>query len=294
MDIVATALRHPSIGETVPGQNLQTFPGGKGANQAVASAKQGAVTYLAGCVGSDESGVQLIEFLEGEGVDVSYIKTESDITTGTALITVAKADNTIVVVPGANGRVDSKMVGEIDINNGDVLLSQFEVPLEAISSFFEKGRRRGAITVLNPAPAKPCSLSLLRSVDVLVLNETELAFLVNESTASEVDDISSAAKRLAVSPDQVLVVTLGAKGVMAVQGENSISIPGIAVDAVDTTGAGDCFVGAFASQLSSGESLEDSLHYANCAAAISVQRHGAGPSMPSREEVVRFASAQLN
>src|SRR6478736_3660309 len=179
MDVVATATRHPRVGETVPGQAVHYFPGGKGANQAVAAAKLGAPTALIGRLGMDAFGQQLRQFLSQQGVDLALVKDTADIHTGTAVITIADADNTIVVVPGANALVSAEDVAAPVLAKGDVTVSQFEIPQATIAAFFKRARAAGATTILNPAPAIACEPELLDLVDILVLNETELGFLAN-------------------------------------------------------------------------------------------------------------------
>src|SRR6202165_5695772 len=153
MDVVATADRHPRIGETVAGQAVHYFPGGKGANQAVSAAKLGASTTLIGRLGKDAFGDQLRAFLSAQGIDLSFVRETAEAHTGTAIITVANADNTIVVVPGANAFVDAADVAAPTFAKGDIAVSQFEIPLAAISAFFKRARAAGATTILNPAPA---------------------------------------------------------------------------------------------------------------------------------------------
>lgn len=287
MDVVATASRHPRVGETVPGQAVHYFPGGKGANQAVAAAKLGAPATLIGRLGTDAFGKQLRTFLAAHGVDLALVKDTADIHTGTAIITIADADNTIVVVPGANALVSVEDVAAPGLAKRDVAVSQFEIPLPTIAAFFERARAAGATTILNPAPAIACSPELLDLVDIMILNETELGFFTN----TELHDSDAparfveAAKRLQTGANGIICVTLGKRGVLAlVDGETSM-IAGRAVKAVDTTGAGDCFVGALAAQLAGGTAIRDALEYANAAASISVQRMGAAPSMPTAAEV---------
>ncbi|MGY2883804.1 ribokinase [Bradyrhizobium sp. USDA 4524] len=177
MDVVATAERHPRIGETVAGEAVLYFPGGKGANQAVASAKLGVPTTLIGRLGTDAFGKELRTFLAAQGVDLTFVKDTDGTHSGTAIITLANADNTIVVVPGANGLVEADDVAAPVLARGDVAVSQFEIPLPAIAAFFRRARAVGATTILNPAPAKQADKALLDLVDILVLNETELGYL---------------------------------------------------------------------------------------------------------------------
>lgn len=287
MDVVATADRHPKVGETVAGRQVLYFPGGKGANQAVAASRLGARTTLIGRLGKDSFGAELKAFLCDQGIDLGYVVETADAHTGTAIITVAQADNTIVVVPGANGLVGADDVEVVPLLAGDVAVSQFEIPLPAIAAFFRRARAAGATTLLNPAPAQAMPPELLALVDILVLNETELGFLAG-SELSENDEaarIIEVARRLQASEDQTICVTLGKRGVLALAGGEEIAVPGRVVKALDTTGAGDCFVGALAAQLADDMPLRAALAFANAAASISVQRMGAGPSMPTAAEV---------
>src|ERR1700693_2191872 len=153
MDVVATADRHPRIGETVAGQRVLYFPGGKGANQAVAAARLGAAPTLIGRLGKDAFGDELKAFLSGQGIDLSYVQQSAEAHTGTAIITVANADNTIVVIPGANAQVSAADVETPTLATGDIAVSQFEIPLPTITAFFKRARAAGATTILNPAPA---------------------------------------------------------------------------------------------------------------------------------------------
>ncbi|MBH5400176.1 ribokinase [Bradyrhizobium sp. CNPSo 4010] len=287
MDVVAIADRHPRVGETVAGRQVLYFPGGKGANQAVAATRLGARTTLIGRLGRDSFGAELKAFLGEQGIDLGYVVETTETHTGTAIITVAEADNTIVVVPGANGLVGADDVEVVPLLKGDIAVSQFEIPLPAIAAFFHRARAASAVTVLNPAPAQKMPGELLALVDILVLNETELGFLagteLSESDAAA--RITDVARKLQAREDQTICVTLGKRGVLALGGREEIAVAGRVVKAVDTTGAGDCFVGALAAQLADGAALREALAFANAAASISVQRMGAGPSMPTAREV---------
>ncbi|MGY3483699.1 ribokinase [Bradyrhizobium sp. USDA 4011] len=287
MDVVATAERHPKVGETVAGEAVLYFPGGKGANQAVASAKQGVPTTLVGRLGTDAFGKELRTFLAAQGVDLTFVKDTGGTHSGTAIITLANADNTIVVVPGANGLVDADDVAAPVLAKGDVAVSQFEIPLPTIAAFFSRARAAGATTILNPAPAKPVDKALLDLVDVLILNETELGLLTGRELkdGDEYETFMEAARSLQVREDQIICVTLGKRGIVALVNGNMHVDRGRAVKAVDSTGAGDCFVGAVAALLADGQQIQAAMSYANIAASICVQRMGAAPSMPTVEEV---------
>jgi ribokinase len=287
MDVVATADRHPKMGETVAGRELGYFPGGKGANQAVAAARLGAATTLIGRVGADAFGRDLRTFLAAQGVDLAFVRDTPEAHTGTAVITVAHADNTIVVVPGANAHLSAADVSAARLAKGDVAVSQFEIPLPTISAFFARARAAGATTILNPAPALPFGRELLDLVDILILNESELGLLA-KTELRDTDDQArfvEAMRSLQADTDKIICVTLGKRGGVALVGREPLIIPGRVVEAVDTTGAGDCFVGAVAAHLAAGKSVRDAFHYANIAASICVQRMGAAPSMPTADEV---------
>jgi ribokinase len=286
MDVVATAERHPRVGETVAGQAVLYFPGGKGANQAVAAAKLGAPSTLIGRLGTDAFGTELRAFLAAQGVDLAFVKDTAGAHTGTAIITIAEADNTIVVISGANALVDAADAAAPVLANGDVAVSQFEIPLATIVAFFKRARAAGATTILNPAPASKFDKELLDLVDILIINETELGFLTGHELRDTDDHarFTEAARTLA-GKDKIICVTLGKRGVMALVEGEPLIVAGRAVKAIDTTGAGDCFVGALASQLAGGRAIGDALGYANAAASICVQRMGAAPSMPTAAEV---------
>ena len=295
MDIVAQVQRHPVPGETVPGTTLAYFPGGKGANQAVAASRAGADVTMTGSVGNDAFGSDLVAFLQDNGIDTSAVE-EKNICTGTALIVVDVAgENSIVVVSGANGTMSAEdVVGACVPHKGDVLVAQFETPVSATTAFFATGKAAGARCILNPAPAAKVPTDLLTQVDILVVNETELCVasgddLGDSPTMAGIKAASERLRRLGFTG--CLVATLGARGALALLGDRVIEVPGRQVDAVDTTGAGDCFVGYLASSLAQGQDMDNALTTANAAASLCVQRPGAGPSMPQREEVDDLVSA---
>jgi len=287
MDVVALAERHPRVGETVAGTSVKYFPGGKGANQAVSAAKLGAQTLLIGRLGSDAFGAELRAFLASQGVDLSAVTETADAHSGTAIITLADADNTIVVIPGANGMVGADDVAGAALTKGDVAVSQFEIPLPTIAAFFARARAAGATTILNPAPMRAFDRALHDLVDILVLNETELGLLAKAELheSDEPARFADVARSVLTRPDQIVCVTLGKRGALALIDGAPLLVPGRVVKAVDTTGAGDCFVGALAAQLAQGTPLREALGFANIAASICVQRMGASPSMPTRAEV---------
>ena len=287
MDIVTNVARHPVPGETVFGQELNYFPGGKGANQAVASAKFGSVTTMIGHVGDDASGVELVSVLERHNIQLA-VKKIPNTPTGTALIAVSTAtsDNSIIVVPGANATLTPDDVPQDLLQPGDILLSQFEIPADTILAFFEQGRAKNTLNIFNAAPALPIPAALYQAIDILIINETELAALAGvEVEADDENSLLIALQKLA-QPHLKIIVTLGAKGAILFA-DNAIAtrIAGLKVKAIDTTGAGDCFCGTLASALAQQHDLPTALTFANRAAALSVTRIGAIPSMPHRDEL---------
>lgn len=286
MDVVAYAPRLPAPGETLTGSSLSFFQGGKGANQAVASAKAGVPTMFVGRLGEDAFGDSLAAALVAEGVELSYLVRLPDVSTGTALITVSeKGENQIVIVPGANGRLRPEEIQDLPIEMGDVLVTQLEVPLDTVEAALKHARESGAVSILNPAPAQAISFAHL--ADIVILNEIELSQMADGPVPSSFDEAMRMASQLRATPEQTVVVTLGEKGACAVGAFGERSTPAPKVEAVDTTGAGDCFVGSLAARISMGEPMPAALVYANTAAALSVTQKGAGPSMPNAEKVKR-------
>ncbi len=287
MDIVATADQLPSPGETVTGAALQYYPGGKGANQAVAACRAGAPTRMIGRVGTDAFGDSLVAGLIRNGVDTTYVE-QVEGPSGTALIVVeGSGENSIVVIPGANGSLHPDDVPTQAFDAVCIGVAQYEIPTATIEAFFLRCRTQGIVTLLNTAPAITATGATLELADVLILNESELSAYAAEGTpeATTPEEALAQARQIRRFDDQVIVVTLGRQGAVAIDGQAQLIVPGLAVDAADTTGAGDCFVGYLAAGLAQHDSLEAALARANTAAARSVQRPGAAPSMPSIEEL---------
>jgi ribokinase len=273
MDLVVSVARPPTVGETITGTAFRTMPGGKGANQALAAARAGGEVRFAGAVGDDVYGTQIRALLAAGGVDVSALDTAA-VATGTAHITVdGSGANSIVVVPGANGTVQTLSdAHRTAIAGADVLLVQLELPMAAVVEAARCAHSRGVAVVLTPAPPATLPAELLDAVDLLVPNEHEEATL-NLSPAEHRD----------------LLVTLGAAGARYQRhGRPPLIVPAFEVAAVDTTGAGDAFVGAFAVARSEHPDLEGALRWASAAAALSVQRFGASASLPDRAEIEAF------
>lgn len=287
MDLVVRAPRIPRPGETILGGEFRTAPGGKGANQAVAAARLGGQVSMVGRVGSDAFAQSLLDGLTADGVDHTFVMQDPEAATGVALIMVDDAgENTIVVASGANMRLSPADVdaAEAAIAAADVLLLQLEVPLAAVVQAARVARAHGATVILNPAPA--CSLpnELLSLVDVLIPNESETALL----THLPVDDwaeIESAAMALRELGVDTVVLTLGKRGALLVEKGEKELIPAFEVTPVDTTAAGDAFVGGFAVALAEGRSLTDAVRWGNAAGALATTRLGAQPSLPARRAV---------
>ncbi|MFJ5830341.1 ribokinase [Streptomyces sp. NPDC093089] len=280
MDLVAYVPKAPALGETVTGRSFRTIPGGKGANQAVAAARAGAEVAMIGAVGADDFGARLRATLEHCAVDTDLLRTVEG-PSGTAHIVVDdEGGNAIVVVPGANGTVASLTHGdEALIGTADTLLLQLELPLPVVVEGAVTARRLGVRTILTPAPAQPLPPELLAATDLLVPNEHEAAALTG------LDDPRAAAQALLRFVPEV-VITLGAAGgLYAARDAEPVTVPAPRVRAVDTTAAGDTFVGALAVALGEGRPAPEALAWAQAAAALSVQREGASTSMPYRVEI---------
>lgn len=288
MDMVVRVLRHPGPGETILGEDFNTFPGGKGANQAVAAARLGTAVKMIGRVGADAFGDALLETLQRDGVDISQVLRHPGVKTGVAMISVdADGQNSIVVAPGANARLTAEDISAAEsvFTDAAVVVLQLEIPLPAVKRAAELGKKYGAQVVLNPAPAQPLEDSLAKLVDYIIPNQSELANLINSCQESSVE---RAAARLKDKGFQKVVVTLGEKGAFLLEGDRNLYIPAFPVTVVDTTAAGDAFVGAFSVALSEGTSIEKAVMWSNAAGALAVTRLGAQPSLPSREEVERL------
>ncbi|MER5743763.1 ribokinase [Streptomyces sp. NPDC002225] len=280
MDLVAYTERAPRLGETVTGREFRTVPGGKGANQAVAAARAGGDVLMIGAVGDDAYGGLLRDNLEHSGVDTDLLHTAEG-PSGTAHIVVdSTGANAIVVIPGANATVTALGPGETAaIAGAGLLLLQLELPLSAVVEGARTARAQGVRTILTPSPVQPLPDELLDCVDLLVPNEHEAAEL------SGFADPWAAAEHL-LGRVPVVVITLGAKGCLyAARGTEPVLFPAPEVTAVDTTGAGDTFVGTLAVALAEHRPVPEALAWAAAAAALCVQRPGASASMPYRTEI---------
>lgn len=290
-DLLLQVERLPSPGETLLSPlPLHRGPGGKGANQAVAAARLGATVRFVGAVGNDAGGQQLRDGYASEGIDVSYMVTLSGRSTGLAVITVdGSGQNTIVVVPGANHGLVPEHVERLEFSPDEVLLTQLEVPLETVVAGLERAKMHGATTVLNAAPTPHVITERLRRImqatDVLVVNEVEAGQLLASRTAEISDDPVERAKSLRRLGPRTVIVTLGPQGCVAAAPDESMRVPAISVEAVDSTGAGDAFCAAVASALGEGRTLVHALELGSAAGALSAQRLGAQNAFGQRSEV---------
>jgi len=289
MDLVARCELLPRTGQTIFGQDFFTAAGGKGANQAVAAARLGASVAMAGRVENDQFGRDLVAGLVSAGVRTNAIAT-TDRPTGTALITVdASGANTIVVISGANMACDSALVDRAlaDESRPGILLLQHEIPIAANAHAIRAAHAAGWLVILNPAPARAVAPELLPLIDIIAPNETEAAALTGRTIATR-DDALAAARNLVGLGARAALITLGSDGALYCDDSRVLHCPAVAVRAVDTTAAGDGYLGALAASLASGRSLADSLGFASAAAGLAVTRLGAQPSLGTQAEVADF------
>lgn len=288
MDVVVSMESMPTVGETVLGSSYWNSPGGKGANQAYTIARLGGEVAILGCLGKDDFGKELLQNLSVAGVNTENIKISDEFATGTAFIfTDSNADNSIVTIAGANKACDIPYIeryGQL-IKECDYLLVQMEIPLRTIYYAIEKANSLGKTVILNPAPA-PNGLpdQIMQKIDVITPNETELATISGVDTGS-MEGIIKGSRKLIASGIKTVIVTLGKRGALWVNEEHCREIEGIAVKAVDTTAAGDCFNGALTLELAKGAGLETAIQKANITAALSVTKKGAQTSIPTKSDV---------
>lgn len=287
MDIAVAVERLPAEGETLQGGGLTEAPGGKGANQAAAIAKLQTPVGMIGKVGADRNGAVLLQSLAASGVDTDAVLTSSEQPTGVALVTVDRAGrNHIVVVPGANGELSKDDIDSgIDIiGHCEIVVLQLEVPLETVAYTLRKAKALGKTTVLNPAPAGKLDDELLRYVDFLIPNEHELQTIADLDQVDE-HSIGRAARLFGEKGVSALIVTMGEKGCYYADRSMVKAYPARKVNAVDTTAAGDSFIGGFVAGYLVSRDADTAIRQAQIAAAITVTRHGAQSSLPTRQEV---------
>ncbi len=287
MDVVFSTSRIPAPGETILANSSAKYAGGKGLNQAVAAARAGAHTSFIGALGQDESGDELFATMTDAGISAEGVRRVPQ-DSGQAFIVVAEsAENTIIVASGANATVTKLTEGERDVvKTSAVLLLQLELPLGVVAESARVAREAGTVVILNAAPARPLAEELIENLDYLMVNEHEACLLAGS------EDLDVASGRLA-SRVTNLVVTLGAQGSALYEHGQLVSrVPALKVDAVDTTGAGDTYCGAFAAAIAEGSSITVAAEFATAAAALSVQVLGAVPSIPGRDRIDALLSIQ--
>ncbi|MBG9985017.1 ribokinase [Aerococcaceae bacterium DSM 111022] len=279
-DFVAVTTARPQIGETIEGQSFSIEFGGKGANQAVAVSRLGAQTNMIGCVGEGVLGQQLIDNLKNQNINTQYVVQNETISSGSAQITIADGENSIIYVPGANNLVNSQLIDQAKetLLNSDIVLIQNEIPQDTVEYIINYCFENNVRVILNPAPARLITEEILDKVTYLTPNETEFEVMFEGQQMDEV---------LKQYPNKI-IVTLGTDGAAYHNGEELIVVPAYLVNqVVDTTGAGDTFNGGFAVGMAQGLSVSNSIQLGSLAASISIQKFGAQGGMPTKDEVVR-------
>ncbi len=292
MDLVVKTDRAPKGGETLSGTSFQTIPGGKGANQAVAIARQGGEISMIARVGNDGFGDELLNKLKENNVNVEYVRKDESCSTGVAMIVVEKTgQNRIIVVAGANGQVfneDIDSAGSL-FEQSEYLVAQLETPLSTVAYAIDIAKKKNIKTVLNaaPAPDKPLDRELLKKIDYLLVNETE-AQMISGEVVDSMDSALKAAKILHNQTNGCIILTLGEKGSITADGSSVWHTPSFQINAVDTTAAGDAFTGGLVNSLNQGSSLKEAVLHATAAGALAASKFGAQPSLPTYKETREF------
>ena len=291
MDLVVTMPHLPQPGETVLGERLGRYPGGKGANQAVAAARLGGRAAMVGRIGADDFAPGLVENLTANGVDASGVEPDNSAATGVALIFVGpEGQNMIAVVPGANGRLDKFDIDRAvaTLQSGDVLVMQLEIPMTVVHQAAQAARRAGAHVVLNASPAQRLDQGLLEQVDTLVVNEREARDLVNEASPEAMVQALHA-----IGP-RIAIVTLGPAGSVYCDETGVHRVEPFHVKSIDATGAGDAFVGALAVGLANGLPVQAAMRFANAAGAAATTSLGAQVALPHLKDIHRLFGLDLS
>lgn len=289
MDIVTNLAAFPKPGETIHSLAVRYYPGGKGANQAVAAARSGAAVQMIGAVGTDSFGKELIENLTDSGVDTARIL-QKEGHSGLALISVDQSgENQIILAAGSNTSFSyAEIERRIDWDDAYAILLQNEIAWDTTVAVMQVAKQRGVPVWFNPAPALKLEQTLLSTIHTCILNETEIEVMTGEKVSCQ-EDAAKAGKRLLDAGVSQVIVTLGDKGCVSIrQGGEPYDVPAFQVKAVDTTAAGDTFIGAYAAAACTGMSVAEALKYATAAAACAVTKEGAQASIPTRQEVEQF------
>lgn len=289
MDLVIHAPRIPALGETILGSGFMTAPGGKGANQAVAAAMLGGKVSMAGCVGNDIFGKELLQNLSRSNVNIENVEVVDHTPTGIAMITVKDGDNFIIVDPGANSMLTPVMIDHIEnlIKRSFMVVIQLEIPLETVERAVTHAKKHEVKVLLNPAPARSLPDELLAKIDIITPNEKECELLTG-MPVNNIEEAKIALRYLIGKGIEQVIITMGSAGIVYNDGKEILHKPAHKVTAVDTTAAGDCFSGALAVAFSEGKSIDDAVSFANIAGALTVTKKGAQMSLPSREDVENF------
>ena len=285
-DLVTYLYNFPKAGETIVGKKFIQNPGGKGENQAIAAARAGGHVSFIGAIGDDNYGELLKKNLEDNKVK-SHLKIVPNMSTQIATILIEEnGENYIVIVPGANNFIDKKQIDDnIElIKNSDIIIFQLEIPMETVEYAVDKAYELKKTIILNPAPGATLSPNIIKKCTYLTPNENE-AGLITKMPYDTIDNIKATAKKLMDQGAQNVIITLGEKGAYLKNKKDDIIIPTYKVNAIDTTGAGDCFTGVFATYLAEGKNMVEAIKYANIASSISVTRPGAVPSLPTKKEI---------
>lgn len=294
-DLIANVERFPSAGETVEGRLFLQAMGGKGANQALAAHRLGGDVRFVTCLGNDANGQNTLKYYEHEGLDVSLARMVNNEPTGTAMILVNReGENCIVITPGANKELSPSFAETIEKEIADAafVVLQMEIPPETVKRICELAARNKTSVLLNVAPAREIPEALIKTVDILVVNETEIELISGKKISSIGED--AVIDALLNKGAKTVILTLGSKGCILKSRTRHQQVQAFQVTAVDTTAAGDTFCGALVARLSKGNDMLDALHFATAAAAICVTRMGAQPSIPTEEEVTSFMNKTVN
>ena len=292
LDLVTYADKLPAIGETIVGEKLLKFPGGKGLNQAIAARRAGSEVLMVGSIGNDADGDYLFDILKSENIDPKFITKTSE-QTGIAVIEVSKsAENRIIIIAGANSK--SRFSNEVLTSSPSVTVSlaQLETPIAEVAKFIHESKAAGKITMLNPAPIQKLDQQLLQDTDYLIANETEVSFLIGSAVEHlSKDEAVTIARQLQKNGSKKVIITLGEQGSVYLDQEKELFTPAYKVKAVDTTAAGDAFCGAFATAISENKPVEYALKFASAAGGLAATKAGAVPSLPTQQEILSMITS---
>ena len=287
LDLVTYADKLPAIGETIVGEKLLKFPGGKGLNQAIAARRAGSEVLMVGSIGNDADGDYLFNILKSENIDPKFITKTSE-QTGIAVIEVSKsAENRIIIIAGANSK--TRFSNEVLTSSPSVTVSltQLETPIAEVAKFVHESKAARKITILNPAPIQKLDQQLLQDTDYLIANETEASFLIGSAVEHlSKDEAVTIARQLQKNGSKKVIITLGEQGSVYLDQEKELFTPAYKVKAVDTTAAGDAFCGAFATAISENKPVEYALKFASAAGGLAATKAGAVPSLPTQQEIL--------